>query len=66
MARFALRANSSLILGGGGGGGFNFSFYSVQDCSLLRAQPFFVSSRNAPGGGGGGEGACVTTQRMAT
>ena len=30
MARFTLRAKSSLILGGGGGGG-NFLFYSVQD-----------------------------------
>ena len=30
MACFALRANSSLILGGGGGG-VNFSFSSVQD-----------------------------------
>ena len=40
MARFALRANSSLILGGGGGG--NFLFYSVQDCSITGIKTSFT------------------------
>ena len=46
MARFPLRANSSLILGGEGG--FNFSFYSVQDCRFRHVNRA-VSSREPRG-----------------